>query len=130
MHEIKHDGYRLMARRDPVSVGIRLLIRNGHNWASRYPLIVQAVNKLKSRGSRSAAIGEKRARSECRPARNEVAFERLPVVLALSFNFFEAPGVADTSGLHLGDGPLGVLPPDPARNDVLVVWPALGQPCA
>jgi ATP-dependent DNA ligase len=25
MHEIKHDGYRLMARRDPV--GIRLLTR-------------------------------------------------------------------------------------------------------
>jgi hypothetical protein len=30
VHEIKHDGYRLMARRDPVSVGIRLLTRNGH----------------------------------------------------------------------------------------------------
>jgi ATP-dependent DNA ligase len=27
LHEIKHDGYRLMARRDPV--GIRLLSRNG-----------------------------------------------------------------------------------------------------
>ena len=49
MHEIKHDGYRLMARRDPVSVGIRLLTRNGHDWASRYPLIVQAVSKLKVR---------------------------------------------------------------------------------
>ena len=49
VHEIKHDGYRLMARRDPVSVGIRLLTRNGHDWASRYPLIVQAVNKLKAR---------------------------------------------------------------------------------
>ena len=47
--EIKHDGYRLMARRDPVSVGIRLLTRNGHDWASRCPLIVQAVNKLKAR---------------------------------------------------------------------------------
>jgi ATP-dependent DNA ligase len=30
VHEIKHDGYRLMARRDPV--GIRLLTRNGHDW--------------------------------------------------------------------------------------------------
>jgi bifunctional non-homologous end joining protein LigD len=38
-----------MARRDPLSVGIRLLTRNGHDWASRYPLIVQAVNKLKVR---------------------------------------------------------------------------------
>ena len=47
IHEIKHDGYRLMARRDPV--GIRLLTRNGHDWSPRYPLIVQAVNMLKVR---------------------------------------------------------------------------------
>ena len=33
IHEIKHDGYRLMARRDPV--GTRLLTRNGHDWALR-----------------------------------------------------------------------------------------------
>jgi bifunctional non-homologous end joining protein LigD len=49
VHEIKHDGYRLMARRDPV--GIRLLTRNGHNWAPPYPLIVEAVNVLKVRSS-------------------------------------------------------------------------------
>ena len=49
VHEIKHDGYRLMARRDPVAVGIRLLTRNGHDCASRYPLIVQAVKTLKAR---------------------------------------------------------------------------------
>ena len=38
VHEIKHDGYRLMARRDPI--GIRLLTRNGYDWSPRYPLIV------------------------------------------------------------------------------------------
>ena len=42
IHEIKHDGYRLMARRDPV--GIRLLTRRGND-----PLIVEAVNHLKVR---------------------------------------------------------------------------------
>jgi bifunctional non-homologous end joining protein LigD len=47
IHEIKHDGYRLMARRD--SVGIRLLTRNGHDWAERYPRIVEAVNQLRAR---------------------------------------------------------------------------------
>jgi bifunctional non-homologous end joining protein LigD len=47
VHEIKHDGYRLMARRD--SVGVRLLTRNGHDWADRYPAIVEAVNQLKVR---------------------------------------------------------------------------------
>src|SRR5215471_19846190 len=41
IHEVKHDGYRLMARRDPV--GVRLLTRNAHDWASRFPLIVAAV---------------------------------------------------------------------------------------
>jgi ATP-dependent DNA ligase len=43
IHEIKHDGFRLMARRDPV--GIRLITRNGHDWAARYPLVVEAVNR-------------------------------------------------------------------------------------
>jgi bifunctional non-homologous end joining protein LigD len=47
IHEIKHDGYRLMAQRDPA--GIRLLTRNGYNWATRYPLIIQAVSALKVR---------------------------------------------------------------------------------
>ena len=47
VHEIKHDGYRLMARRDPV--GVRLLTRNGHDWADRYPAIVEAVNALRAR---------------------------------------------------------------------------------
>jgi ATP-dependent DNA ligase len=34
------NGFRLMARRDPV--GIRLITRKGHNWSTRYPLVVEA----------------------------------------------------------------------------------------
>jgi ATP-dependent DNA ligase len=34
-----------MARRD--TVGVRLLTRNGHDWSPRYPLILEAVNRLK-----------------------------------------------------------------------------------
>jgi bifunctional non-homologous end joining protein LigD len=37
----------MMAKRDPA--GIRLLTRNGHDWAARYPLIVEAVNHLRVR---------------------------------------------------------------------------------
>ena len=37
-----------MARRDPA--GIRLLTRNRHDWAARYPLIREAVDRLKVRG--------------------------------------------------------------------------------
>jgi bifunctional non-homologous end joining protein LigD len=44
IHEIKHDGYRMMVRRDPT--GVRLLTRNGHDWAPRYPLIIEAVTAL------------------------------------------------------------------------------------
>ena len=47
VHEIKHDGYRLMARRDPV--GIQLLTRGGYDWAGRYPLIFEAVSRLNVR---------------------------------------------------------------------------------
>jgi ATP-dependent DNA ligase len=47
IHEIKHDGFRLMARRDPV--GIRLITRRGNDWTQRYPLVVEAVNHLKVR---------------------------------------------------------------------------------
>jgi bifunctional non-homologous end joining protein LigD len=45
VHEIKHDGYRLMARRD--SAGIHLITRRGNDWSDRFPLVVEAVNHLK-----------------------------------------------------------------------------------
>jgi bifunctional non-homologous end joining protein LigD len=44
LHEIKHDGYRLMALREGARV--RLFTRNGHDWADRYPAIVEAVSAL------------------------------------------------------------------------------------
>jgi ATP dependent DNA ligase domain len=47
IHEIKHDGFRLMVRRDPV--GIRLITRRGNDWTQRYPLVAEAVNHLKVR---------------------------------------------------------------------------------
>jgi bifunctional non-homologous end joining protein LigD len=47
LHEIKHDGFRIMARRD--SKGVRLYTRNGYDFADRFPQIVEAVTKLKVR---------------------------------------------------------------------------------
>ena len=44
LHEIKHDGFRIMARRD--SAGVRLISRNGHDFTSRFPLAVDAVTRL------------------------------------------------------------------------------------
>jgi ATP-dependent DNA ligase len=37
VHEIKHDGYRLIVRRDGETV--RLFTRNGYDWSARYPAI-------------------------------------------------------------------------------------------
>src|SRR5580704_6792856 len=47
IHEIKHDGYRIMARRD--AAGVRLLTRNGHDFAGRFPLAAAAVATLPAR---------------------------------------------------------------------------------
>jgi ATP-dependent DNA ligase len=44
IHEIKHDGFRIMARRN--QTGVRLYTRNGYNFADRFPGIVEAVAKL------------------------------------------------------------------------------------
>ena len=47
LHEIKHDGFRIMARRD--AAGVRLLTRNGYDFAGRFPLAAAAVAALSAR---------------------------------------------------------------------------------
>ena len=47
VHEIKHDGFRMMVRRGVAGVG--LLTRNGHDWTDRYPLIAEAAGALRVR---------------------------------------------------------------------------------
>jgi bifunctional non-homologous end joining protein LigD len=47
LHEIKHDGFRIMARRN--SNGVQLYTRNGYDFAGRFPQIVEAVSKLNMR---------------------------------------------------------------------------------
>jgi ATP-dependent DNA ligase len=44
IHEIKHDGFRILARRD--SAGVRLITRAGNDFSSRFPFIAMAVGKL------------------------------------------------------------------------------------
>ena len=41
IHEIKHDGFRILARRN--GNGVRLYTRNGSNFVDRFPRIVEAV---------------------------------------------------------------------------------------
>src|SRR4029077_5477791 len=44
LHEIKHDGFRILARRDSASV--RLITRAGNDFSGRFPFIAVAVGKL------------------------------------------------------------------------------------
>ena len=47
VHEIKHDGYRLIVRRDgPV---VRLFTRRGYDWTVRFPGVARAASKLYAR---------------------------------------------------------------------------------
>jgi bifunctional non-homologous end joining protein LigD len=44
LHEIKHDGFRILARRD--SAGVRLITRAGNDFSTRFPFVAMAVGKL------------------------------------------------------------------------------------
>jgi bifunctional non-homologous end joining protein LigD len=45
VHEVKHDGYRLIVRRDGPTV--RLFTRRGYDWTGRYPAIASAAAKIR-----------------------------------------------------------------------------------
>src|SRR5262250_2861990 len=53
LHEIKHDGFRIIARKDGPRV--RLYSRPGNDLTHRFPLIVETLSRLRSRSSDQAA---------------------------------------------------------------------------
>jgi ATP-dependent DNA ligase len=44
LHEIEHDGFRILARKDGDQV--KLITRSGYDFADRYPLILDAITRL------------------------------------------------------------------------------------
>ena len=54
IHEVKHDGYRLIVER--AGKRVRLFTRNGYDWSDWYPLIVEAA--LRNRASNFVLDGE------------------------------------------------------------------------
>ena len=46
IHEIKHEGFRLLVRREGARV--RSYTKNGYDWADRFPAIVEAASRLKA----------------------------------------------------------------------------------
>src|SRR5213079_1810948 len=46
VHEIKHDGFRLMVRREGSRV--RCFTRGGYDWSNRFTAIVEAATRMKA----------------------------------------------------------------------------------
>jgi ATP-dependent DNA ligase len=46
VHEVKHDGYRLMARK--VDGRVRLYTKQGYDRSRKYPLIAEALYRLRA----------------------------------------------------------------------------------
>jgi hypothetical protein len=66
VHEIKHDGYRLIARKQDDRV--RLFTRRGYDWTDRYPRIVEAVSAVRT--SSATIDGEAGRRGSAHPCKN------------------------------------------------------------
>jgi ATP dependent DNA ligase domain len=47
IHEVKQDGFRLIVQREGERV--RLFTRNGYDWTSRYPQIVEAARRIRTK---------------------------------------------------------------------------------
>lgn len=90
VHEIKHDGYRLMVRKDHSR--IRAFTRNGHNWGERFPAIVVAARRLKAESfliDGEAVVLREDGRSDfhaLRRTRNDTA-------VLLAFDLIEIDGI-------------------------------------
>jgi bifunctional non-homologous end joining protein LigD len=68
IHEIKHDGYRMIVRRDGPSV--RLYSRNAHDWTARLSAIATAARGTKPGASRLTARRLYWDRMVCRYSRS------------------------------------------------------------
>jgi bifunctional non-homologous end joining protein LigD len=90
LHEIKHDGFRVIARKDDGRV--RLYSRPGNDLTDRFPLIVEALARLRSR---SCIIdGEAVACAEDgRPSFDRIRYRRYDAsVFLYAFDLIELNG--------------------------------------
>ena len=76
IHEIKHDGFRIMARRD--AAGVRLLTRNGHDFAG-HATPTPATRRVFS-GPPSSRCFEDESRVDGRPHRMYPILTALPAL--------------------------------------------------
>jgi ATP-dependent DNA ligase len=98
IHEIKHDGYRLIVRKKDDRV--RLFTRRGYDWTDRFPLIVGAVAALQS----SALVLDGEA--VCCDADGVASFEKLHSQAHNDKVFLYAFDVLELGGVDLRVEPL------------------------
>jgi bifunctional non-homologous end joining protein LigD len=98
IHEIKHDGYRLIVRKKDDRV--RLFTRRGDDWTDRFPLIVGAVAALQS----SALVLDGEA--VCCDADGVASFEKLHSQAHNDKVFLYAFDVLELGGVDLRVEPL------------------------
>jgi bifunctional non-homologous end joining protein LigD len=92
LHEIKHDGYRLVVRKRDGRV--RLFTRRGFDWTQKFPMIADALAAL---GARSITIDGEAV--WCDPKTGLAVFDKLhsqannDAVFLYAFDFLELDGV-------------------------------------
>ena len=69
LHEIKHDGFRVIARKDGDRV--KLYSRPGNDLTYRFPLIVEALKRLRHAPASSTARGRLGQKEVAMTARQE-----------------------------------------------------------
>jgi ATP-dependent DNA ligase len=90
VHEIKHDGFRVIARKDGDRV--RLYSRPGNDFTDRFPLIVEALARLRSRSciidGEAVACGD-----DGRPSFDRIRYRKHDAsVLLYAFDLIELDG--------------------------------------
>ena len=67
LHEIKHDGYRILAR---IAEGeVRLISRNGKDWTKEFPQVARAIGRLRRARPSSTARSPRCCRAGRRASR-------------------------------------------------------------
>src|SRR5262250_1611930 len=76
LHEIKHDGFRMLVRRD--GAGTRLFTRNGHDWTGRFPLIARAASGHAAAPPSAASNSRRPMVTVIRPSRARCVKRKIP----------------------------------------------------
>jgi ATP dependent DNA ligase domain len=92
VHEIKHDGYRLIVRRDGPTV--RLYTRNAFDWTARLPAIASTAQRIKAKSFTIDGEAVSVVRTSLGGRTNEVFHTQTPHLAA-------APSASRAGHLHM-----------------------------